>query len=192
MPHNEITGFRSKAYSLWHRTDSIKRFFNGNKVVASRLTMIDIDGVFVEAKHPYDRPPVALIEAAQVNYQLTPQSYHSKSSRILYQLGKAANIPVFLVLYLLNLWSRNPLDEKEFDILEFYVKEQYPQQQELWTIYTPDDYAMFLVALRENHISMKRNGQQLPMKFIEGGTPIGDSGLLARWNRFDWTSREIK
>lgn len=188
MPQQEITGERSLIYSEWHRRDSIKRFLAGNDVVASRLTMIDIDGAYVEAKHPYDRPPVALIETAQVFYQMKPESYHPKSANILFQLGKAAKIPVFLVLYLPH-YQPNPAAPKWSDILEFYVKEYWPVKSEKWKVYSPEQYASFLVQLRQGHIRIKKNGPQLVLPFDEYLQELDDNDLEHHWYVHDLQKR---
>lgn len=193
MPHQELTGKRPSTYSYWHRKDSIKRFFGGNAVIASRLTMIDPDGIFIEAKHPYDRPPVALIEEAQVNYQLAPNSHHGKQARIMYQLGKAANIPVFLVLYLASS-KPNPAYPQVPDIQEFYVKEQYPVLSKKWACMTPEEYALFLFYLRKNHIRIKKNGNQLPLipAFdMSSYSQFAQDDLIQRW-RFWFDNTEVK
>lgn len=175
MSQKERTGKRPSIYSAWHRRDSIKRFFAGDAIKASRLGMIDLDHVFVEAKHPYDRLPVALIEEAMVNYKLSPDSQHRKSAQIIYQLGKAANVPVFLVLYLPASYP-NPAYQDIPDILEFYVKEWYPVKSEQWTCMTPENYAMFVFYLRKNHMRIKQNGKQLPL------LPMADMGKLSTFS----------
>lgn len=183
MPLQERTYKRSTRYSEWHRPKSIKRFLAGNEILANRLTMIDIDGVYVEAKHPYDRPPVALIETVEVSRRLKPGSYYKKSVNILYQLGKAANIPVFLVLY---------LPGKQFpDISEFYVKEYYPGHNKKWKVYSPDQYSKFLVYLRQNHTHMKKNGPQLVLPFNPDLLELDDDDLERRWYVNDWEKRKF-
>lgn len=136
--------------------------------------MIDIDGIYVEAKHPYDRPPIALIETVEVSRRLKPGEYYPKSVNILYQLGKAANIPVFLVLYLPN--------ENSFpDINEFYVKEYYPAKDKKWKVYSPEQYARFLTYLRQSHIRIKNNGPQLILPFDRNIQELDDDDIERRW-----------
>jgi len=184
MPHDERTWRRSSIYSAWHRRDSIKRFLAGNEVIASRLTMIDIDGMYVEAKHPYDRPPVALVETVEVSRKLNPTDYYPKSVNILYQLGKAANIPVFLVLYMPGTQGSQP------NIVEFYVKEFYPAQDKKWKVYTPENYAKFLVYLRQRHIQIKRTGPQLVMPFSNDFEILSDDDIERRWYVHSWDKKE--
>lgn len=181
MSLTERTGFRSKEYSAWHRPASIKRFVKGGAVVASRLTMIDIDGIYVEAKHPYDRPPAALVETAEVRSWLDPVEPHHKSGRILYHLGKAANVPVFVVLYKCFA-HKNPADPSVRDIEEFYVKELYPFEDKRWKIFTPEMYAAFLVWIRSDHVRIKRNGKQLPLIPDDKVRMLTDDDLERRWS----------
>lgn len=192
MPHKERTGTRKLIYSAWHRKDSIKRFLAGNEVVASRLMMIDIDGMWIEAKHPYDRPPVALIETVEISYKLKPESYYPKSVNILYQLGKAANIPVFLVLYLADYSQRNPASPNEPDIVEFYVKEYYPVKSKLWKCYTPEGYAKFLVYLRQSHIRIKQKGPQLILPADHRLMELDDSDLERRWFVHEFEKKDFR
>lgn len=191
MPQSERTGERPLTYSAWHRRDSIKRFLAGNDILASRLTMIDIDGAYIEAKHPYDRPPVALIETVEVSKKLKPTDYYPKSVNILYQLGKNANIPVFLVLYRPNYLSFNPADNRYPDIVEFYVKEYYPAKSKKWKIYNPEQYAKFLVYLRQSHIRMKKDGPQLILPFDEHLQELDDEDIDRRWYVCEWNQREF-
>ena len=145
--------------------------------------MIDIDGIWVEAKHPYDRPPVALVETVEVSSRLSASSHYPKGINILYQLGKAANVPVFLILY-------HP-DTRRSDIEEFYVKEYYPVQSKLWKIYTPDQYARFLVNLRQSHIRIKKNGKQLILPFDDFLMELDDSDLERRWWVHEYEKRQF-
>jgi len=191
MPQLERTNTRTLTYSAWHRRDSIKRFTAGGEVIASRLTMIDIDGVYVEAKHPYDRPPVALIETVEVSRRLSPTEYYPKSVNILYQLGKAANIPVFLVLYRPDYSHRNPADKSWPDIIEFYVKEYYPVQSKKWKLYSPEQYAQFLVELRQGHLRIKKNGNQLILPFDTQVQVLDDDDIERRWYVHEWDKRQF-
>jgi len=157
----------------------------GKTVIADRLTMIDIDGVYVEAKHPYDRPPVALIESVEISRKLKPESYYPKSINILYQLGKAANIPTFLVLY-------HPDPIRFPDIVAFYVKEYYPGHSKRWKVYSPEQYARFLVYLRQNHIRIKENGTQLVLPFDTHIQELDDDDIEKRWYVHDWEQKQFK
>jgi hypothetical protein len=163
----------------------------GDEILASRLTMIDIDALYVEAKHPYDRPPVALIETVEVSRPLKPDGYHPKSVNILYQLGRAANVPVFLVLYLPNHDMSNPADRQVFDITEFYVKEYYPVKSKGWKVYSPEQYAQFLVNLRQNHLRIKKSGSQLQLPLGEHLQEIDDDDIERRWYVHEWARREF-
>ena len=191
MPQNERTGKRALTYSAWHRKDSIKRFLGGKDVIASRLTMIDIDGMWIEAKHPYDRPPVALIETVEVSYKLKPESYYPKSANILYQLGKAANVPVFLLLYLPDN-KPNPVSPEWPDIAEFYVKELYPTKSKLWKCYNPEGFARFLFYLRQSHVRVKKNGPQLILPADDYLTELDDSDIERRWYVYEFEKKNFK
>lgn len=144
--------------------------------------MIDLDAVYVEAKHPHDRPPVALMETAEVFYHLQPADYYEKSSRILTQLGKAANVPVFLTLYKADYSRRNPADPSWPDIEMFYVKQCYPWPTGQWKVMNPEQYAAFLVWLREGHVRVKRTrGQQIPLAFSQITQSLNDDDLARLW-----------
>jgi hypothetical protein len=180
MSDKERTGFRSKEYSAWHRTESIKRLLDGDAIIASRLSMINIDSIYIEAKHPYDRLPAALVETAEVSTRLGKLDAYPKGVRILYQLGKAANVPVFLILYKCHK-RPNPADTSVRDIEEFYVKEVYPFKDERWKVFTPDAFAKFLLAIRSDHIRIKRNSSQLPLIPNDLCQLLTDDDLERRW-----------
>lgn len=183
MPFKERTYKRSTRYSAWHRPQSIKRFLAGNEILANRLTMIDPDAIYIEAKHPYDRPPVALVETVEISKKLKPEDYYPKCVEILFQLGKAANIPVFLVLY-------RP-DESFPDIIEFYVKEYYPVRSKKWKVYSPELFASFLVNLRQSHIRLKKNGRQLILPFDKHIQELEDDDIEKRWYVHQWEKRSF-
>jgi len=189
MPHEERTGKRSLTYSEWHRVKSIRRF--APEVVAARLTMIDIDGVFVEAKHPYDRKPVALVETVETGKSLKPTDYYYKNVNILYQLGKAANVPVFLVLYKPDHATRNPAAPDHPDIAEFYIKEWWPNRSKKWKVCNPKQYANFLICLRQSHIEIKRNGPQLRLPFDDYSQELSDDDLERYWYASEFMKKEF-
>lgn len=142
--------------------------------------MFDIDGVWVEAKHPYDRPPVALVEVAEVSGRLGSLDNHSKSGRVMMQLGRAANVPVFLILYKCSR-RPNPAKPASRDIEEFYVKELFPVPSERWAVLTPAAMVEFELLLREEHIRVKRNGSQLPLIPHNLDQMLTDDDLKRRW-----------
>ena len=165
---------KTTPYGLWHRPSSIRRFLAGRDVTAKRLTMIDVDGIYVEAKHPNDRTPVALVETQQV--WDSPGKNHFKNTGILTELGKAANVPVLTVLYIVSEHPNPVPAYRAFpDIDEFFVKMVYPKVTTGWVKKTPEQYANFLVRLRDEHTRLKKNPHQLPL--LEGGQPMSDSDL---------------
>lgn len=176
MSHQERTGKRALTYSAWHRTDSIKRFMNNNVRKAMRLTMIDIDGAFVEAKHPYDRKPAALTEVAEISIPILPDSSYYKNAAILTELGKAANVPVYVVLYRPGA-KLNPADTRWPDIEEFYVKECFPIASQEWHVMQPSEYADFLIYIRYEHKRIKRAGYQATLDFMASLPRLNDLDL---------------
>lgn len=176
MALHEIYGERDLSYSAWHRPQSIGRYlsdFDSDKhrvrlissqsyieysdpyknSVPAKLGMIDIDGVVIDGKHWSDRGPVALIEAALT--QANPNKYgFKKPATILSQLGRLAQIPTYVVLYMLAD-SMNPAAPGFRDIQEFFVQQWYPAKQNRYRAMSPKQYAEWLVLLRQergNHL----------------------------------------
>lgn len=135
----EKMGFRDEAYSRWHRTESSQRFLGRD---ASRLGMVDIDAVFWIEYERSTNMPLALIETA-----IWWNSDQYKNAAVLTNLAKRASLPCFLVLYELSE-SDNPVYPEVKDIDRFHVKRLWKPPVKK-TIFTPEEYAEFLLKLRE-------------------------------------------
>lgn len=179
MPHNEQTHSRPPHFSYWHRTESIQRFVGSYR--AKGLTMIDIDGIYAEAKHPYDRPPVALVETARV-WADPKYSGYEKKSQILYQLCKRANLPGFVVLYIVGGVnpSRDAQEQGIEDIQLFFVRQIYPErtQKDRYHMMTPLQYALFLVWLRQEHQHIRQNPYQM---YLSEFPVVDHQEIVDRW-----------
>lgn len=166
MTMRERTGQRDLSYSAWHRSASIGRFLNGlNKDkhrprtiegpwceypdshksgLPDQLGMIDIDHIVYDGRHFHDRKPIALIETARTFYEET----QNKKATITAMLGEAARIPVFVVLYQTSDLP-NPYQPDCHDIDMFFVRPYWPIRLERYWQMTPQQYAWFLVSLRQ-------------------------------------------
>lgn len=176
MTMTEQTGRRDLSYSAWHRPASIGRYLNGfnkdkhrikvidgpwceysdpyRRTPAEKLGMIDIDHLLVDGKHWRDRGPVALIESART-YTDIP---FEKIATLTAILGKQANLPVYVVLYKVAD-TPNPAQPECNDIEMFFVRQYWPQKMKGYIQMAPQEYAHFLVWLRQN----KGNHMQLPL-----------------------------
>jgi hypothetical protein len=144
MSQEERYGARDLTYSAWHRRLSTRRFVGIEK--AQLLAMIDLDmSLWVE----YDdrtKEPLALIETAKDVGQ------RFKSSTVTTNLAKRTQppLPAYVLLYTPSKECRNPADRRWLDIASFRVKRLWPNPEPLWRVMTPDDWARFLVTLRDD------------------------------------------
>ena len=120
----ERTGWRDKAYSDWHRADSIGRFIP--RADAESLGLIDLDWCEYCRTCRY---PIALFE-------LTCDWSKPKQFSVTRTLAQMARIQVFLVYY---------RRDDTGDIVEFAIGNAGGE------ILTPADYARWLVEIRDTH-----------------------------------------
>lgn len=150
MSMKERTGFRSLVYSLWHRADSTGRYLG--PVAAAKLKNIDIDSC--EAC-PYCSLPVALIETAHTTAE-------PKNAPITALLAWMAKIPAYSVSYS-GAINRSRCDacgglSESGEIERFLVRRIHPHDP--WTSsMTPDEYAQFLLSLRNDHTCPPRTAR---------------------------------
>lgn len=122
MTNRERTGWRDHAYSVWHRE------------LSDSLSFMDID--WIEwCKTCYRR--LAVYELAVDNGR-----NDDKQCWVTRELAKSANLKGFLVLY---TRERNGL------ITKFRVRDLAPREADEFTVYTPDQWADRLYALRWCH-----------------------------------------
>ena len=132
MTNRERTGWRDYAYSAWHRS------------LSDSLSFMDVD--WIEwCKTCYKR--LAIYELAVDNGK-----NDGKQCWVTRELAKSANLKGFLVLYSKDQDSR---------ITSFRVRQLAPAEQTEFTIYTPDQWAERLYALRWCH-PLTRQAQPLP------------------------------
>lgn len=109
---------------------------------AHLLSMIDIDvSIFAE----YDdatKEPLALVESAKD----VGQDY--KNATVTKNLARRANMPAFVLLFK-PATVPNKADTRWPDIERFRVKQIWPTFDKQWKIYTPKEWAEFLLGLRK-------------------------------------------
>ena len=135
----ELFGYRSLAYSNWHRTDSLARYLPADQ--AHRLSMIDLDAcVYIEYSME-TRVPLVLIETARD----VGQKY--KSGTVVSQLAKRAGLPAYALLYRLAE-TTNPADSRFADLCGFRIRRLYPKPESQWRTLTPYGWANALIRIR--------------------------------------------
>jgi hypothetical protein len=128
MSQRERTGWRSEAYSRWHRTASISRYLPLR--LAARLKMCDIDAVEACA---YCSTPLALIEIQE-------STAPPKRATITARLASMAGIPAFSVSYVVD-----------GDDIAWFRQQRIAPTIGAVADYPPDTYATWLASLREGH-----------------------------------------
>jgi len=103
--------------------------------------MIDLDASLYVEYDDGTKEPLALIETAQD----IGQPY--KTATVTRNLAIKADLPCYVVLYKLADWD-NPADTRFKDIVQFRVRELSPTCDYNWRIYTPDEWAKKLLAMR--------------------------------------------
>jgi hypothetical protein len=143
MSQQEMTHKRWQTYSTWHRTESIARF-TPNPDLAACLCQMDIDAsLWVEWRYQ-DKQPIALIEVACDK----GQEKSSTSMTVLLNLARRADIPAYLVFYTPAPTS-NPVNCSVEDIASFRVRRLYPSPWPQYQVFTPEQYTLLLLQLRE-------------------------------------------
>jgi len=138
----EVYGTRDRAYSAWHRRLSTRRFVGIES--AQVLAMIDLDASLYVEYDDASKEPLALIETAIDR----GQAY--KCATVTTKLAQRCTpvLPAYVVLYALAD-TPNPADTAWPDIAGFRVKRLHPKPQSEWKVYTPTEWATFLVRLRQ-------------------------------------------
>jgi hypothetical protein len=139
----EQTHRRSLAYSAFHRTLRIAKLLRNDYRLAQSLTTVDIDVcLWIEWDEGY-KQVIALLEVAIDNGH--------KTATILQDLARRANVPAYVVLYT-EAATLNPVDPTVPDIARFRLRRLHPNPERAYRIYTPEEYAWFLVHLRESQV----------------------------------------
>lgn len=132
MAQEERYFSRDRAYSAWHRRNSISRF-GISREEASEYSMMDMDSVW------FDKPsrlPISFFEMARDVGQFKPAT-------VTRNIGRLAGAPAYLVLYTLSN-RPNPADESQQDIDLFKVRRLYPPPvRKGWMHLTPVEFAMW-------------------------------------------------
>jgi hypothetical protein len=130
---------RCRAYSAWHRTNSVRRFLEPG--AARLLACVDLDMVMWCEHDPVTRQPLLLLECARDVGQ------QHKPTPVLTALAIRAGLPSYTVLYRLAD-KPNPADPSVPDIEAFRVLRTNPEPQAEWRTLTPEQWATTLLALR--------------------------------------------
>jgi hypothetical protein len=130
---------RCRAYSAWHRTNSVRRFLEPG--AARLLASCDIDMVHWAEYDPMTKQPLLLLECARDVGQ------QHKPTPVLTALAIRAGLPAYTVLYRLSN-TANPVDPSVPDIEAFRVLRTNPDPQSEWRTLTPEQWATTLLALR--------------------------------------------
>jgi hypothetical protein len=129
---------RDRAYGVWHRAPSIRRYLKSDQ--AESLTMADLDSVlFTEYDHG-GKLPLALVEVARDVGQ-------EKPAPVMQRLAQLANVPAYVALYT-PAASSNPADPNWSDIQSFRVKRLWPRPEATWRILSPTEWANALIQIR--------------------------------------------
>lgn len=136
----ERYGDRDLAYSAWHRRLSTRRFIGIER--ATRLSMIDLDGALYVEFDDCTREPLALVETARDEGQVT------KVATVTARLAQRAGLPAYAVLYRVSD-TPNPADRRWPDIAGFRVRRVWPQPEPAWRELSPAEWARALLQIRE-------------------------------------------
>ena len=140
MSQEEYCDLRDRNYSEWHRRVSLSRFVGIE--LAQTLSMIDLDAAIYVEYDDHTREPLMLIETAQD----VDQVY--KAATVTANLARRANMPAFVLLYKLSE-SKLEADPRRLDIEQFRCRCIFPTRDGAWKIYTPIEWAQFLVRCRK-------------------------------------------
>ncbi len=143
----EHFGYRSLAYSNWHRAGSLARYLPIDQ--AQRLAMIDLDAAVYVEYEASTRAPLILIETARDVGQ------RWKSATVVMELARRANVPAYALLYQLAE-TTNPADSRFADCAGFRIRRLYPKPERNWRTLSPAAWASALVRIRS--WSIKRLG----------------------------------
>lgn len=128
MTEHERIGTRDLTYSAWHRSKSLSRYVA--RRAAFECAVIDIDWC------EYCRQcqePLALIEMKR--------GAHPKDAAVMTRLAEKSGVPAYSLSYETN---------DHGDIALFRLRHLSPERSRTFT-FTPGEWAMWLVCLRERH-----------------------------------------
>jgi hypothetical protein len=129
---------RDRAYGIWHRAPSIRRYLDAGQ--AESMTMADLDSVlFTEYDHT-GKLPLALVEVAMDIGQ-------EKPAGVMRKLAELANVPAYVALYT-PAPEANPTNPNWSDIESFRVQRLWPKPETAWRVLTPQQWAKALVQIR--------------------------------------------
>lgn len=129
---------RDRAYGVWHRAPSIKRYLCREQ--AEALTMVDLDSVLFTEYDNTGKVPLALVEVARDIGQ-------EKPAGVMQQLARLANVPAYVALYTASP-TANPANPNWDDIESFRVRRMWPRPEAGWRLLTPGQWARALVQIR--------------------------------------------
>lgn len=130
---------RCRAYSAWHRADSVRRYLEPG--AARLLATCDVDMLHFCEYDPVTKQPLLLLETARDVGQ------SSKPAPVLTALAQRAGLPCYIVLYRLAD-KPNPADPTVQDIQTFRVLRTNPDPQSEWRTMTPEQWASTLLVIR--------------------------------------------
>jgi len=138
----EKYGHRDLIYSAWHRRGSTRRFIGLEK--AQLLAMVDLD---VSLWLEYDdgtKDTLALVETAQdVGQSIKPATVLLKLAKRIHPV-----VPAYICLYTPSV-ALNPADSRWPDIEKFRCKRLWPFPENVYTEYSPREWAEKLLKMRE-------------------------------------------
>lgn len=142
MSQEERFDTRDRTYSKWHRRMSTGRFVGIE--TAQTLAMIDLDASLYVEYDDKSKEPLALIETA------IDRGQNYKCATVTKNLARrcAPVVPALILLYKISD-SMNPHGDGAFDIEEFRVRKIWPEPETSWKIFTPQEWAEWLVRLRK-------------------------------------------
>lgn len=141
MAQEEIHGTRDRTYSAWHRRNSTRRYVGIEK--AQLLAMIDLDAACYVEYDNATKEPLSLIETARD----VGQAY--KNATVTKNLARRC-VPMVRAYILLYTPDDKPneADPQWPDIKTFRCKRIWPEPATGWQVFTPDEWAHQLLALR--------------------------------------------
>lgn len=139
MSQEEKTGRRDAHYSVWHRANSTRRYVGLED--AQLLGMVDIDVTLYTEFPTGEKVALAFVETARD----TGQEF--KSATVLRDVAKRSNLPAYIALYSVGT-TPNPADPRVEDIVQFRVRQIWPEPATRWHTMTPQQWAEALLRIR--------------------------------------------
>lgn len=129
---------RDRAYGVWHRGPSIRRYLQATQ--AESLTMVDLDSVLFTEYDNGAKVPLALVEVARDIGQ-------EKPAGVIQHLARLADVPAYVALYTPSE-AANPANPNWSDIMAFRVRRLWPRPEPGWRVLSPAQWARALVQIR--------------------------------------------